>query len=149
MRAYQVTEPTILSAGIVPVRRTDGDTRFLLLRCYRYWDFPKGEVDRGEEPLAAAQRELTEETGLRRLDFRWGQDFIETERYGRGKIARYYIAEAPVGEVTLPVNPQLGRAEHQEHRWTSAAEARRLLNARLLRVLDWACSRLQQAPDQD
>jgi predicted NUDIX family NTP pyrophosphohydrolase len=28
------------------------------------WSIPKGEIDAGEDPLAAARRELTEETGL-------------------------------------------------------------------------------------
>jgi bis(5'-nucleosidyl)-tetraphosphatase len=144
-----VRKASILSAGIVPVRHCGDQARFLLLRCYRYWDFPKGEVEHDEEPLTAARRELEEETGLRQLEFRWGQQFIETERYGRGKVARYYIAEAPGGDVSLPVNPELGRAEHDEFRWTSAAEARGLLNARLLRVLDWACTQVLRAPDQD
>ena len=32
---------------------------------YDDWSFPKGKVDRGEHPLAAAVREVEEETGLR------------------------------------------------------------------------------------
>ncbi len=44
--------------------------RFALVECYRHavgsqrWEAPKGFVDRGEEPAAAALRELAEETGL-------------------------------------------------------------------------------------
>lgn len=126
------------SAGIVPVR-FDGDTpRFLVLRCFRYWDFPKGEIEPDEAPLAAALRETTEETDLTDLRLRWGEGFIETERYGRGKIARYYVAEAPTGDVRLPVSLELGRPEHDEFRWVSAVAAEALLNPRLRRVLDWA-----------
>src|SRR5204862_1353118 len=29
------------------------------------WSIPKGEIDEGEDPLAAAKREFAEETGLR------------------------------------------------------------------------------------
>lgn len=130
------------SAGVVPVRVVDGETRFLLLRCFGYWDFPKGEVEAGEDPLETAVREVREETDLTDLDFRWGREFTETEPYGRGKIARYYIAAAPEGKVTLLVNPELGRPEHHEFRWLTAGEAQPLLNERLRRVLDWALARI-------
>lgn len=135
---------TIYSAGIIPVRLSPQGEQFLVLRCFRYWDFPKGEIDAGEDPLTAASRELTEETGLADAHFRWGRGYIETPRYGRGKIARYYLAEVPVGEVYLPVSPELGRPEHDEFRWASAAEARRLFNPRLCAVLDWALLQLER-----
>ena len=40
--------------------------RVLLLRVYNYWDCPKGVVEPGEDPLAAARREVREETTHRR-----------------------------------------------------------------------------------
>lgn len=130
------------SAGVVVVRPFPDGPRVLLLRCFRYWDFPKGEIEPGEEPLAAACREVTEESGLGGLRLRWGEDYTETPPYGAGKVARYYLAESCDGEVSLPVNPELGRPEHHEFRWASFDEARRLLNPRLRAVLDWACARL-------
>lgn len=134
--------PSVLSAGAVVVRRHDDDFRFLLLRAYRYWDFPKGRVEAGEQPLEAARREVEEEAGLRELSFPWGHDFAQTPPYGRGKVARYYLAESPEGEVSLPVNPVLGRPEHHEFRWLVYDQARLLLNARLRAILDWAQDRL-------
>ncbi len=131
-----------LSAGVVVVRTDRDGPRYLLLRAYRYWDFPKGEVEVGEDPVVAARREVREETTLADLRFRWGHDYRETDPYGRGKVARYYLAEAPGGAVTLPVNPELGRPEHHEHRWATYEEARRLLSLRVRPVLDWAQRRV-------
>ena len=62
----------ILSAGIVIVRRQEKEWKFLFLRAYRNWDFPKGIVETGEDPLETAKREVAEETGLSDLNFRWG-----------------------------------------------------------------------------
>lgn len=46
-----------LSAGIVIVRREQHQWLYLVLRAYRYWDFPKGEMEEGEDPLQTAMRE--------------------------------------------------------------------------------------------
>lgn len=129
---------TSLSAGIILIRHTDAGCRFLLLRAYNYWDFPKGEVEAGESPLVAAQRETIEETGIQQLEFRWQQVCYETPPYAGGKVARYYLAETRQTEVILGINPELGRAEHHEYRWASYNEARRLLIPRLRTALDWA-----------
>ena len=127
-----------LSAGVVIVRRFDDEYRYLLLRAGTYWDFAKGMVEPGEDPLAAAMREVEEETTLTDLDFRWGHVFTETEPYGKNKIARYYVAESPEGEVYLPVTEELGKPEHDEFRWLEYDAARGLLVPRVLAVLDWA-----------
>ena len=130
--------PATLSAGVVVVRRTANAWHFLLLRAGHYWDFPKGMVDPGEDPLAAAIRETEEETTLTGLDFRWGHAFTETEPYGKNKIARYYIAESKTGDVDLPVSAELGHPEHDEFHWMSYDDARALLVPRVEAVLDWA-----------
>ncbi|MGA7982237.1 MAG: NUDIX domain-containing protein [Chromatiaceae bacterium] len=125
------------SAGVAVVRRFDDGLRCLLLRSFAYWDFPKGELETGEDPLSAAQREVAEETGLDDLVFRWGNDFIETPPYGQGKVARYYVAECATGDVELPVSPELGTPEHHEYRWVTFEEAAPLLNDRLKAVIAW------------
>ena len=139
--------PQILSAGVIPVRRFGPEMRLLILRCFSYWDFPKGETEPGEDPLNAARREVAEEKGLLDLDFRWGTAFVETPPYGRGKIARYYLAESPRGDVTLGINPQLGFPEHQEFRWVTPEEAHALLNDRVRAVLDWAVRRIGKSTE--
>jgi len=127
-----------LSAGIIVVRHVDAEPNFLLLRAYEYWDFPKGIVEAGEQPLEAALREVEEETTLRDLQFKWGQEYRETPRYGKGKIARYYLAESRAGVVFLPISPELGFPEHDEYRWLAYRNAASLLNERLRPILDWA-----------
>ena len=129
-------KPAALSAGVIPVLRDQN--LYLLLRAYRYWDFPKGLVEPNEDPLDAAVRELHEESGLAQPRFRWGQHFIETERYSYGKIARYYLAEVTSEKIELLANPVSGRREHDEFRWVTYDEASRLIVPRVKRVLDWA-----------
>ena len=105
-------------------------------------------MEPGEEPLQAAIREVEEETSLTDLDFRWGHDFRETVPYGRGKVARYYLAETAGDEVALPVSPELGKPEHDEFRWVDYSGARRLLPARLQPILEWA-EKMSSWADQD
>lgn len=78
----RVREPTGITArrdivrhsGSVVVMAVDeaaSEPRVLLARQYRYaaeaelWELPAGRIDSGENELAAAKRELLEETGIR------------------------------------------------------------------------------------
>jgi bis(5'-nucleosidyl)-tetraphosphatase len=131
-------EQKTLSAGVIVVRREADSCRYLLLRVYTYWDFPKGIVEPGEDPLQTGQREVEEETGLKDLIFSWGYDYRETPPYGPGKVARYYVAETRQIQVVLPVSQELGWPEHHEFRWVNYDEAHRLLSSRVKPILDWA-----------
>jgi predicted NUDIX family NTP pyrophosphohydrolase len=62
-----------VSAGLLMYRARDGELEFLLAhpggpfwkdRDAGAWTIPKGEIEPGEEPLAAARREFEEETGI-------------------------------------------------------------------------------------
>ena len=127
----------VLSAGVVVVRRENG-CRYLLLRCYNYWDFPRGIVEKGENSLAAALREVEEETGIAELNFYWGNQYRETEPYGSGKVARYYVALTSQRQVNLVINQELGRPEHDEYRWVTYQEGCGLVVDRIRAVLEWA-----------
>jgi len=138
---FKSTGVRILSSGVVVVHWDRDHYDYLLLRAYNYWDFPKGAVEAGESPLAAAVREVEEETTLTGLRFRWGDAYRETHPYNQGrKVARYYIAESPSTEVRLPLNPALGRPEHSEFRWVSRTDAWTLLTPRVRAILEWTDS---------
>ena len=134
------------SAGVVVVRRHASEWRCLLLRAFAYWDFPKGGIEPDEAPLAAAIREVAEETALAGLVFRWGEAFRETPPYSGGKVARYYVAESLAGDVRLPVSAELGRPEHNEFRWVSFAEAKRLAVPRIREIAEWAAGVVAASP---
>ncbi len=126
------------AAGAVVFRRSERGIRLLVLRAYKNWDFPKGLIEPGEDALAAARREVLEETGLADLAYPFGDEFKETLPYAGNKVARYYLAETDAEKIELPVSPELGRPEHHEYRWISFDEAEDLLPPRLAVVLEWA-----------
>jgi bis(5'-nucleosidyl)-tetraphosphatase len=126
------------SAGVVPIRVTPDGPRVLVLRAWRNWDFPKGRIEPGETPFAAALRESREEAALDDLTFPWGEVYRDTPPYAGGKVSRYFVGETRRDDVVLPINPELGRAEHHEGRWLELRAARALLVPRLQAILDWA-----------
>jgi bis(5'-nucleosidyl)-tetraphosphatase len=122
----------------VVVRRAGDDWLYLLLRAFNHWDFPKGMVEEGEEPLAAAIREVREESTIEDLDFAWGSNSTQTGPYSGGKVARYYLAATTTSDVSLPINPMIGRAEHSEYRWVDFDAALELVSPRVKPVVRWA-----------
>jgi len=129
----------VFSAGMVIVRQDQGIWKYLFLRAFRNWDFPKGIIEPGEDPFDAAKREVAEETGISDLHFNWGYIYKETEPYSGGrKVARYYLAETHCSSVVFSVNPEIGRPEHHEYRWLTYEEIRKLAPKRLAKIVEWA-----------
>jgi 8-oxo-dGTP pyrophosphatase MutT (NUDIX family) len=134
----ETAPPRRFSAGVVVVHVAGGAVQYLLLRAYKNWDFPKGLVEPGEQPLDAALREVREETTLENLAFDWGLGFVDTGPYNKGKISRYYLARSEATKVHLPINPELGFPEHQEARWVGFDTALTMVSPRLKPVVQWA-----------
>ena len=130
--------PQILSCGIVLVRDANADAKTLLLRAYHHWDFPKGMLEPGEQPLQTALREVHEETGINDAVFSWGERFLETGPYAKGKIARYFLAETKTAAVEMGISPKTGAPEHAEWRWVSFDEAFDLGSPRVREIVKWA-----------
>jgi len=127
-----------LSCGAVVVRETDDGWMTLMLRAYKNWDFPKGLREEGETSLEAAIREIGEETGISNLEFEWGDNFLDTGPYSRGKVARYYLARTVEESIEMGISPETGQPEHHEARWMSFNDAYDLSAPRVRLVVQWA-----------
>ncbi len=89
-----MADKEVVAAGAVITRYVDGVKQYLLIhRGYRDdWTFPKGKLDSGEHVVAAAVREVREETGFA---IRLGQP-LPSQHYeipGGIKVAHYWVAE--------------------------------------------------------
>ena len=116
------SQPDIVAAGAVVVRP---GREVLLVHRPRYddWSFPKGKLDRGEHPLAAAVREVAEETGL---TVRLGRP-LNDQRYpasGRMKTVHYWLARVKGDD---DVSSYLVNDEIDELVWVPVAKAEKML----------------------
>jgi 8-oxo-dGTP pyrophosphatase MutT (NUDIX family) len=110
------------SAGFIIFRKDkEGQRRYLVLDYGRFWDYPKGHVEKGEDDLTAAMRELHEETGIREATqipsfshelkyfFRKGETLIR-------KTVVFFLAESHTKKVKLS-------REHAGFEWLAIDEA--------------------------
>ena len=125
----------IESAGVIVIDTSGEEPKCLVVRSYANWDFPKGQLDPGEDHRSAAMRELAEETGLGGGDVEMRPEVSPSVVYGSGKgrkRATYFVANRKSStDPCLPVNPELGKPEHDEWRWCTVSELGALLPKRL------------------
>jgi predicted NUDIX family NTP pyrophosphohydrolase len=131
----------VRSAGILLYRRDPDGVRLLLVhpggpfwrgRDEGAWMIPKGLVEPGEEPLAAALREFEEELGARPRGE--PRRLCEVRQAGGKWVEAFALegdfdpAELKSNEFTLEYPPKSGRMaafpEVDEARWFTPAEAR-------------------------
>jgi 8-oxo-dGTP diphosphatase len=62
-RTHRTTDPVFAAGGIVFRQSARPMVGIVQLRKDKSWVLPKGKLKRGEQPLAAARREVEEETG--------------------------------------------------------------------------------------
>ena len=111
----------VRAAGGVLWRPADGTVEVALVHRPRYddWSLPKGKLDDGETFVAAALREVEEETGHRvELGVELGD--VRYVHKGRDKVVRYWAMRALDGEFA---------ADHEvdDIRWVTPEGAAALL----------------------
>lgn len=131
------------SAGLIPYRLSDADLQILIAhpggpfwarRQMGTWSIIKGEIAQDEDPLTAARREFTEETGWETPDSGYVTLGEVTQKAGKRIVAWGFDAdfdpESLTPEmVTISVRGRdLTIPEIDEVRWCGAAEAFALLN---------------------
>jgi bis(5'-nucleosidyl)-tetraphosphatase len=98
------------SAGIIPFRLEGKKRKYLLLlsrlTVSQLWEFPKGQIEKGEDATAAALREFKEETGINDCQIISGYKNELKYVYQRNgqlinKSVIYFLGKAGEGEVKL------------------------------------------------
>lgn len=117
--------PSEQSFGIIPIHQTPDGRRYLLVRHRKgHWGFPKGKAEAGESAMAAALRELAEETGIARVRVVEEPAFVERYTYERGpnkpvgKTVTYFVGYVDDERVTIRPN------ELSDFAWGDRAETR-------------------------
>jgi len=110
------------SAGAVVFRKVDSDVKYLLLHYFAgHWDFPKGNIEKGETIEETVRREIFEETGLNDIRIIPGfkERIIYFYRREGGLVKKdvvYLLAEAFSSRVRLSY-------EHKGYGWFSMEDA--------------------------
>lgn len=122
-RAHRETSAGGVVFRLAPSESGTLEPVFLLIRdSYSNWGFPKGHLERGEMPEAAALREVAEETGLGALTLRAPIETIDWYFRFRGrlvhKICYFYLMETEQAETSPQRDEGITAC-----RWSPFAEA--------------------------
>ena len=103
---FEIKRAIVRHAGSAVVMPIDERGRILLVKQYRLparsylWELPAGRVDEGETVLAAAKRELQEETGLKAKRWTRLASFYVSPGFLEEKMTIFVAQELKEGEQT-------------------------------------------------
>jgi bis(5'-nucleosidyl)-tetraphosphatase len=131
------------SAGVIICRKVKEGVRFLLLyHGGKYWNFPKGRLEKDEKDIQAALREVYEETGIEKKDLVFKNQFKVSDKYffkrksqRALKTITFFLALAKSDEVKLS-------KEHYGYGWFLYKEAVKLLKYKNLQRVIKRANRL-------
>lgn len=132
------TREIVEHPGAVAVAALDADDRLMMIHQYRHavrrrlWELPAGLLDvAGEDPLEAARRELTEESGITAEDWSVLLDIVPSPGFSDESI-RVFLARG-ITEVGRPVMSEPEESDNEESdlavRWVSMPVAVRMVFA--------------------
>ena len=133
-------------------RRVGGSVQFKLVRTKggARWTFPKGHIEKGEQPWQAAEREALEEAGVRgRITLEPFALFPHEQRTSTGQRVELTVAAYLLEVTSDDDTPEPGR----DPTWFPPEQARQKLAEKrppryqqaYFRVLDEACQKLQRS----
>ncbi len=118
----------VKSFGIIPIFRDGEDIKIVIVKNKNgdHWGLPKGTPEGDELPIETAQRETTEETGIKDFNISEEETFVEKYNFeARGNVYSktniYYLGfvnEISTGEIAEDI---------EEVKWVSFDEARKIL----------------------
>jgi len=130
---FQIRRSIVHHRGSAVMMAVDERGRVLLVRQFRLparaslWELPAGRIDEGETPLAAAKRELLEETGYRARRWKKLVSFYASPGYVSEKLTLFLATELTRG----PAQPM--EDERIRCRWFTRRELNAWLRSGRLR----------------
>jgi ADP-ribose pyrophosphatase len=133
------------AAAIVPLL---DDRSVLLIRQYRYavggfiWEIPAGTLNVGEDPLACARRELTEETGYRAGDFKKLTEITPLPAYSDERIYLFLATDLTQASQNLDADELLSVHAVDLQRCIRMIHAGEIQDAKTISGLQLAAARI-------
>ncbi|MCS7314009.1 MAG: NUDIX hydrolase [Bryobacterales bacterium] len=155
-KIFSVTEEHVVEPGEIEVRRAvvrhgpsavilavDRRERVLLVRQFRLpagaalWELPAGRVHAGETPLAAARRELLEETGVRARRWKKLLAFYPSPGYVTERMHLYLARDLVAGEARPDEDERIRTRWFTRQELTARLRTGRIVDGKTLVGLLW------------